>query len=318
MSISLDSQSFEQLRSRRRAFEHCVQDLEVEAAARSLTDTYFGARLAVCPCCGYPSIGERANFSICSLCGWEDDGQDDAPTDCFVADEIAGGPNSDYSLTEARYNFVNYRQQYRPSDVRLFARYVATWPSRERIIRAYEALLPEADPVTYIDALPNINRLYKRLYEVAFEKPYPGKPKTREWYAGLRAREKRRMSTLQKLLRLADQPGEPKTENEREALVLPHHPTGDLRRLQEWYAAQCAVQSEYHGIAIAARDPGWIVEIDLAGTSDSELSLPRYSVQRSSLDWLDVGIEGRLFRASCTPGNLSQVLEIFLDLVEVW
>lgn len=30
-----------------------------------------------CPGCGYPTLGERAGYEICSVCNWEDDGQDD-------------------------------------------------------------------------------------------------------------------------------------------------------------------------------------------------------------------------------------------------
>lgn len=52
----------------------------------------------------------RANYEICELCNWEDDGQDDES-----ADEVWGGPNSDYSLTEARTNFLKYRVMYAPS-----------------------------------------------------------------------------------------------------------------------------------------------------------------------------------------------------------
>ena len=62
-----------------------------------------------CPCCGYPTLPERANYEICELCNWEDDGQDDED-----ADEVMGGPNSDYSLTEARENFRRYMVMYAP------------------------------------------------------------------------------------------------------------------------------------------------------------------------------------------------------------
>jgi hypothetical protein len=62
-----------------------------------------------CPCCGYPTLTERASYEICELCNWEDDGQDDDS-----ADEVWGGPNSDYSLTEARENFKKYRVMYSP------------------------------------------------------------------------------------------------------------------------------------------------------------------------------------------------------------
>ena len=62
-----------------------------------------------CPCCGYPTLTERAAYEICLLCNWEDDGQDDDS-----ADEVWGGPNADYSLSEARRNFKNYRVMYSP------------------------------------------------------------------------------------------------------------------------------------------------------------------------------------------------------------
>jgi len=62
-----------------------------------------------CPCCGYPTLGERNAYEICELCNWEDDGQDDDDVDI-----IKGGPNSDYSLKEARQNFKLYRVMYAP------------------------------------------------------------------------------------------------------------------------------------------------------------------------------------------------------------
>jgi hypothetical protein len=46
------------------------------------------------------TLRERGAFEICLVCGWEDDGQDDAD-----ADVVRGGPNGDVSLTEARRNF---------------------------------------------------------------------------------------------------------------------------------------------------------------------------------------------------------------------
>jgi uncharacterized protein (DUF433 family) len=63
-----------------------------------------------CPCCGYPTLGERRVYEICSLCHWEDDGQDDPH-----ADEMWGGPNGEYSLTEARVNFKRYLTKYDPT-----------------------------------------------------------------------------------------------------------------------------------------------------------------------------------------------------------
>ncbi|WP_345779118.1 CPCC family cysteine-rich protein [Vibrio sp. Isolate24] len=44
--------------------------------------------LYACPCCGYATIGKPAEYEICEICFWEDDGQDGV------------------SLSEARFNFL--------------------------------------------------------------------------------------------------------------------------------------------------------------------------------------------------------------------
>jgi hypothetical protein len=68
-----------------------------------------------CPCCGYPTLAGRATFEICSLCWWEDDGQDDED-----AETVRGGSNHHYSLAEARLNFEDYMVMYPPeSDIRI-------------------------------------------------------------------------------------------------------------------------------------------------------------------------------------------------------
>ena len=56
-----------------------------------------------CPCCGFKTLAERGGFEICSVCFWEDDGQDDAD-----ADRVRGGPNGGLSLTTARGNFREF------------------------------------------------------------------------------------------------------------------------------------------------------------------------------------------------------------------
>ena len=63
-----------------------------------------------CPCCGYPTLGERVAYEICELCNLEDDGQEDPH-----ADEVRGGPNQAYSLSEARSNFRKNLIMYDPA-----------------------------------------------------------------------------------------------------------------------------------------------------------------------------------------------------------
>jgi hypothetical protein len=62
-----------------------------------------------CPCCRYPTLQEPDGYEICCLCNWEDDGQDDAD-----AEDVRGGPNGSYSLSEARENFRRYWVMYSP------------------------------------------------------------------------------------------------------------------------------------------------------------------------------------------------------------
>jgi uncharacterized Zn finger protein (UPF0148 family) len=102
-----------------------------------------GAR-STCPCCGYPTIDGRAGFDICSLCDWEDDGQDDAERSpyrgYYVPDVVAGGPNADYSLTEARENFAQYLTMYRATD-EAFERYRARTDVTRRVVEAYDRVV---------------------------------------------------------------------------------------------------------------------------------------------------------------------------------
>lgn len=53
-----------------------------------------------CPCCYCRTQVIRADFHICPVCFWEDDGQDD-----HDADVVRGGPNGPLSLTAARANY---------------------------------------------------------------------------------------------------------------------------------------------------------------------------------------------------------------------
>ncbi|MEU9530059.1 CPCC family cysteine-rich protein [Streptomyces sp. NPDC048210] len=63
--------------------------------------TNAGDSLIACPCCFQKTLEERANFEICTECGWEDDGQDDA--DAHI---VRGGPNGRLSLRQARLKYL--------------------------------------------------------------------------------------------------------------------------------------------------------------------------------------------------------------------
>lgn len=68
-----------------------------------------GTTAFLCPCCFLPTLEERGGYEICLACFWEDDGQDDRR-----ADEVWGGPNGRYSLSEARANFAVHLTMYGP------------------------------------------------------------------------------------------------------------------------------------------------------------------------------------------------------------
>lgn len=70
-----------------------------------------------CPCCRYLTLPLRDHpnmptYSICELCDWQDDGQND-----MDAEKIYGGPNGKYSLSEARENFKRNLVMFSQDDV---------------------------------------------------------------------------------------------------------------------------------------------------------------------------------------------------------
>ncbi|SRR6266511_4270140 len=98
--------------------------------SRPVTDVRFE-----CPCCGYPMLQERGAFEICRLCGWEDDGQDEAD-----AERVLGGPNYEMSLVAARENFVRHLDTHAPGSKRFRAPTPRERLAKQRIIAAFDGL----------------------------------------------------------------------------------------------------------------------------------------------------------------------------------
>ena len=99
--------------------------------------TEFLTGRVLCPCCGYATLAAEAEYEICELCNWEDDGQSDAD-----AYEVKGGPNADYSLTEARKNFAQHRVIYEPGrDMRITGHDTKLqWETKGLLMQAFEKL----------------------------------------------------------------------------------------------------------------------------------------------------------------------------------
>jgi len=113
-----------------------------------------------CPCCGYPTLDELNSYEICELCNWEDDGQGEEE-----AEEVWGGPNSDYSLSEARKNFHLYRVMYSPDkDQRITGGDSSLeYETKGLLMAAFSKLKASGHPLPEVEA--EILRLEKVLRE---------------------------------------------------------------------------------------------------------------------------------------------------------
>ena len=90
----------------------------------------------------------------------------------------------------------------------------------------------------------------------------------------------------------------------------------DLAWLQDWYIAQCDGHWEHEcGIHISTLDnPGWRIEIDLAETEMSELSVARVFTERSEHDWIAYEVTNQKFIAHAGPTGLSEMLARFRQI----
>lgn len=103
-----------------------------------------------CPCCYYPTLHKEDDDEICYLCGWQDDGQDDP-----YADEVWGGPNKDYSLTEARENFKKNYTQYRDK--------IHILGQSDKVIMTKKALINEYEKLKTMKSENSIQQLWKKV-----------------------------------------------------------------------------------------------------------------------------------------------------------
>jgi hypothetical protein len=81
-----------------------------------------------CPCCQLPTISTLSELEICSVCEWNDDGQNDDNQD-----DVIGGPNGKYSLAASRKNFKSNKSMYRKGD--------SNFPSNPGYLRLQEELV---------------------------------------------------------------------------------------------------------------------------------------------------------------------------------
>jgi hypothetical protein len=95
----------------------------------------------LCSCCYYPTLNDHGGRETCHICGWTDIGQGDAD-----ASEVKGGPNTNYSLREARTNFRKSFDMYRSSDVEQKQAMRSSMEMRKSEIKEFNRLLVGTKP----------------------------------------------------------------------------------------------------------------------------------------------------------------------------
>ncbi len=116
-----------------------VREIELKTIpnmdSESITHTQSTDELIVkhvcCPCCGYKTI--QYTYDICEVCWWECDGLEFN----YPEDYVIGGPNSDYSLAEAKSNFERLGTKYRESDPRYVANPSEASPERLQELKRF-------------------------------------------------------------------------------------------------------------------------------------------------------------------------------------
>ena|ERR1700730_8959113 len=83
--------------------------------------------------------------------------------------------------------------------------------------------------------------------------------------------------------------------------------------LQSWYQAQANAEWErVHGVTIETLEtPGWMVTIDLAGTTLNGRTMAPVQDEYSAGDWLLCDVEHNQFCGQGDPQKLLVILEIF-------
>ncbi len=174
MSLSNDD-ILTTLAERRRVFERYLSLPSVEALLQQSLEHGDEFTFSTCPCCGYPVHSCGSYHENCVICGWEDDGQDDsefAPfAGFFTPDEIAGGPNGNYSLTEARINFARHGHMYRQFDTRMSEDKVQDRELREALVSHFESLLPTTSESAFTNIVPLITEARRSIAE-SFSRRY--------------------------------------------------------------------------------------------------------------------------------------------------
>lgn len=88
----------------------------------------------------------------------------------------------------------------------------------------------------------------------------------------------------------------------------------ELRRLQDWYQAECNGDWEHtYGISLETIDnPGWRLSIDIVETALKDKPFADVTFQgEAEDDWYRCRTTAAAFEGVCGPAHLSTIIEIF-------
>jgi hypothetical protein len=90
-----------------------------------------------------------------------------------------------------------------------------------------------------------------------------------------------------------------------------------LAALVHWYESQCDGDWEHeYGVRLASLDnPGWTLEVDLLETAVEGRTMPKRRTDDDRGRWLIAWSDGEVFRASCDPASLEEMLLLFETFV---
>ena len=95
-------------------------------------------------------------------------------------------------------------------------------------------------------------------------------------------------------------------------------PRNDLEWLDNWYQQQCnGVWEHQQGVRLRPLDnPGWLLTINLAGTSAVNARPQQLRLDTRGGGWLACSIAGECFEGSGDPRKLEKIIGVFRRWVE--
>lgn len=96
----------------------------------------------------------------------------------------------------------------------------------------------------------------------------------------------------------------------------------DFADLIHWYESQCDDSWEHrHGISLTTLDnPGWLLTVDLSGTTLQGRSRPELRIGISPTDdhpvspsWIHCSVRANRFTGACDPSQVARLFQVFSD-----